>query len=103
MLEKTLTKMALDGIHDHLGGGFHRYFTDRYWLLPHFEKMLYDQGMLIFAYTDGYKLLKKELYKEVVESTIRSLERKMVSPEVGFYSSKMPTVRGKRGGGRLYF
>ncbi len=64
MAEKTLTEMRLGGIYDHAGFGFHRYSTDAEWLLPHFEKMLYDQALLVMAYTEAYQATGKEDYKK---------------------------------------
>ena len=67
MLVKTLGSMAAGGIWDHLGGGFHRYSTDRYWRIPHFEKMLYDTGQLASVYVDAFALTGDERYREVTE------------------------------------
>ena len=84
----TLTRMAEGGIYDHLGGGFARYSTDAKWLVPHFEKMLYDQSQLVRAYLDGYRIAKTPLYKTVVEETLEYVRREMTSPEGAFYSSQ---------------
>ena len=69
MTELTLEKMYFGGIFDHIGNGFHRYSTDEKWLLPHFEKMLYDQALLIYSYTEAYQVTKKELYLEIAKKT----------------------------------
>ncbi|MEK7145759.1 MAG: hypothetical protein AAB802_01080, partial [Patescibacteria group bacterium] len=74
ILEKTLDAMALGGLHDHLQGGFYRYTVDSKWQIPHFEKMLYDQAMHLWVYSLAVRLLKKDLYKEVVAQLIRSLK-----------------------------
>ena len=66
MLVKTLDQMAIGGIRDHLGGGFHRYSVDRFWHIPHFEKMLYDNGQLTSAYVEGYRLTGNEDYRRIV-------------------------------------
>lgn len=83
----TLNHMASGGIYDHVGGGFHRYSTDAAWLVPHFEKMLYDNALLITAYLDGYVLSKYDQYSRVVRETIQWVSREMTSPEGMFYSA----------------
>jgi len=83
----TLTKMAWGGIFDHVGGGFSRYAVDTKWHVPHFEKMLYDNGQLISLYAKAYAATKKELYKTTVEQTIVFVEKELMHPTFGFYSS----------------
>ncbi|MEP6683567.1 MAG: thioredoxin domain-containing protein [Parafilimonas sp.] len=83
----SLDKMMMGGIYDHLGGGFCRYSTDKRWQIPHFEKMLYDNALLVDAYTEAYQLTKKEKYKIVVEESIEFIKNEMTSPEGGFYSA----------------
>ncbi|MNX99442.1 hypothetical protein D3C86_1318880 [compost metagenome] len=83
----TLEKMAMGGIYDHIGGGFARYSVDGNWHVPHFEKMLYDNGQLISLYAEAYQYAKSELFKEVAEETITWLEREMTSAEGLFYSA----------------
>ncbi|MGB5666236.1 MAG: thioredoxin domain-containing protein [Maribacter sp.] len=83
----TLTKMAWGGIFDHVGGGFSRYSVDTKWHVPHFEKMLYDNGQLISLYSKAYAKTKNELYKDVVKETIAFVERELTDKSNGFYSS----------------
>ncbi len=83
LLELTLDRMAAGGIRDHLAGGFHRYSTDREWLIPHFEKMLYDNAQL----AEVYRRTGKQLYREVAEETFSFLLREMRDPQGGFYSA----------------
>jgi uncharacterized protein YyaL (SSP411 family) len=83
----SLDKMMMGGIYDHLGGGFCRYSTDRRWQIPHFEKMLYDNALLIDAYTEAYQLTKREDYANIVRQTVAFIQREMTSPEGGFYSA----------------
>lgn len=83
----TLTKMACGGIFDVIDGGFSRYSVDMKWHVPHFEKMLYDNGQLTSLYSDAFKLTKKPLYKEVVEKTLNFVEREWLTAEGGFYSA----------------
>ena len=87
MVDTTLREMARGGVYDQLGGGFHRYSTDAKWLLPHFEKMLYDNGQLIRSYTDGYLLTGDNLYRETVEGIYQWLDREMTSPDGAFFSA----------------
>ena len=87
LLALTLTKMANGGIYDQLGGGFHRYSTERTWTVPHFEKMLYDNAQLVELYSEAYQIDPKSQYKRVVAETIEFLRREMTSPEGGFYSA----------------
>jgi uncharacterized protein YyaL (SSP411 family) len=88
MLTLTLDRMALGGIYDHIGGGFHRYSTERTWTVPHFEKMLYDNAQLVEVYARAYHVTKKPLYRRIVEETLAYIEREMLSPEAAFYSSQ---------------
>ena len=81
----TLTRMAYGGVFDTVDGGFSRYSVDNKWHVPHFEKMLYDNGQLISLYSDAYKLTKNELYKEVIEKTLVFVERELMNTEGGFY------------------
>ncbi|MDP5060716.1 MAG: AGE family epimerase/isomerase, partial [Maribacter sp.] len=83
----TLKRMAWGGIFDHVGGGFSRYSVDTKWHVPHFEKMLYDNGLLISLYANAYAATKNELYKNVVEKSIRFLQEELLDKSNGFYSS----------------
>ena len=88
MVTHTLTKMALGGIYDHLGGGFHRYSVDEKWLVPHFEKMLYDNAQLLRIYAQLYCVTGNDLFKNVTEETADYLLREMLHSEGGFYSTQ---------------
>jgi len=88
MVEKTLEEMAKGGIYDHLGGGFHRYSTDEKWLLPHFEKMLYDQAINGKAYLEAYQVTQNENYARTARETLDYVLRDMTSTEGGFYSAE---------------
>jgi uncharacterized protein YyaL (SSP411 family) len=84
----TLRKMAAGGMHDHIGGGFHRYSVDRYWHVPHFEKMLYDQAQLAGAYLDAFQITQDRQYESVARDTLDYVARDMVSKEGGFFSAE---------------
>ncbi|HSA38478.1 MAG TPA: thioredoxin domain-containing protein, partial [Methanoregula sp.] len=88
MAEETLEGLRCGGIHDHLGGGFHRYSTDAEWRVPHFEKMLYDQALLVMAFTEAWQATKKPLYKKTAEDIIAYVTRDLLSPEGAFISAE---------------
>jgi len=99
IISKTLTKTASGGIYDHVGGGFHRYSTDKHWLVPHFEKMLYDNALLVIAYLEAYQVAGNSEYKRIANETLRYIERDMTSPDGAFYSATdadSPTPTGRR-------
>ena len=97
MVEKTLQEMRLGGLFDHLGFGFHRYSTDAEWLLPHFEKMLYDQASLMMAYTEAYQITRKDEYADVVRNIFEYITRDLSSPEGAFYSAENADSEGEEG------
>lgn len=97
MVKKTLLEMRKGGIFDHIGFGFHRYSTDQRWLLPHFEKMLYDQAMLAHAYVETYQTTKIESFKKTAEQILEYVTRDMTSPEGGFYSAEDADSEGVEG------
>ncbi|UCH82586.1 MAG: thioredoxin domain-containing protein [Candidatus Latescibacterota bacterium] len=97
MVEQSLERMAAGGIYDHLGYGFHRYSTDQKWFAPHFEKMLYDQALLVMAYTEAYLATGKDDYKRVAEEVIHYVLRDMTDEKGAFYSAEDADSEGIEG------
>ena len=84
----TLRKMAAGGMHDQLGGGFHRYSVDGFWHVPHFEKMLYDQAQLAIAYLEAFQITREPIFEAVARDMLDYVRRDMTAPEGGFYSAE---------------
>jgi len=97
MARRTLEAMAAGGICDHVGGGFHRYATDGKWLVPHFEKMLYDNALLVAAYLEGYQATGRKDFARVARETLRFIERDMTAPGGAFYSATDADSPGEGG------
>lgn len=97
LAEKTLEQMYRGGLFDHVGGGFSRYSTDERWLIPHFEKMLYDNALLALAYGEAFRLTKKELYKRVAEATLAYVLREMTHEDGGFFTAQDADSGGVEG------
>lgn len=97
MVTKTLDSMAMGGIYDHVGFGFHRYSVDKNWLVPHFEKMLYDQALIAIIYTEAFQATGKLYYKKIAEEILEYVMRDMKSPEGAFYSAEDADSEGIEG------
>jgi uncharacterized protein YyaL (SSP411 family) len=97
MLDLTLARMAAGGIHDHVGGGFHRYSTDRAWRIPHFEKMLYDNAQLASVYTAAYARTRQRSHRQVAEGILEFVLREMTDARGGFYAALDADANGVEG------